>query len=124
MHSFEYRDVASLRAWLLTIARNHIRSSIRRKAPQFGDIARDLVESGLIRPSEIISKDEQIKRLESAIIKLPARYRDVLQARYRDGMTFEAVAELRPESAGAIRGIHRNALDALRKLLNIKSGAN
>ncbi len=124
MDNFEYRDATRLRAWLLAIARNHIRSCIRRKAPQFGDIARDLVESGLLRPSEIMSKDEQIKRLESAIAKLPARHQDILRSRYREGMTFEAVAELRPESAAAVRGLHRNALDALRKLLNVKSVAS
>ncbi len=110
--------------WLLTIARNHIRSSIRKRAPQFGEIAKELVESGVLRPSEIVSKNEQIKQLESAIKKLPVRYQIILRSRYVDELSFEDLALCRTESAGALRGLHRNAISALRKVIKTSSRGN
>lgn len=119
--TFEYRGEASLRSWLFKIAQNVIRTKIRRKSPQLVEVAETLIESGVLRPSEIMSKREQCESLGAALEGLPVHYQVLLRMRYIEGCSFEEIASSQCTTAAGARGQHRSAIQSLRRLFQIST---
>lgn len=119
--SFHYQGEASLRGWLMRIAQNYIRSRIRKHSPQLTEIAHSIIESGILTPSEITSRNEQLLRLSAALKKLPDHHQEVLRLRYVEGFTFEEIAQTLGLTSSAVRGLHRNAIQSLKKFFQVSS---
>ncbi|MEM8671719.1 MAG: sigma-70 family RNA polymerase sigma factor [Planctomycetota bacterium] len=118
LETFEYRNEASLRAWLRVIARNVVRGKIRLKShcSELGEFANSIIESGILRPSELIRQRETVEIVQVAILRLPETHRELLMMRYVECATFEEIARLTGESPSCIRGRHRNAIDMLTRM--------
>ena len=122
IHSFEYQNGAKLHAWLRTIAKNIIRNRIRKfknkTATQLGELAETLTESGILSASDIFKKDEEKNLLTAACCRLSDSHREILNRHYVDGLSFEQIGRELQKSSSAIRGLHRNALNCLRKYVH------
>ena len=93
------RVEASLKAWLLRVARNRCINQLRRKRPDYFselDAERQedelptlvaLVDTGPL-PEELVERHEVQQCLRVAIQALPPRYRSVVYLRYVAGMSF------------------------------------
>lgn len=68
-------------------------------------------------PSQNVVDQEQLERLRRAIERLPEDYRRVVQLRYQEGLTFEAVGERMGRTATAARLLWRRALERIKHVI-------
>jgi RNA polymerase sigma-70 factor, ECF subfamily len=120
----EFQNDSMLLAWLKKIANNIAISLIRKKdagttlfANNSSDIAQQLLDSGELTPSDLVSAKENRQLLALAVTKLAENHQRVIQMRYHEQLQFEEIAHALNTTAGAARGLHRNALDKLRDYL-------
>jgi RNA polymerase sigma-70 factor (ECF subfamily) len=69
-------------------------------------------------PSAIASQEEDVRRLEQAIARLPGDYREVVRLRYREHRSFEEIAPLLRRSLDATRQLWKRAIRQLRAELS------
>jgi RNA polymerase sigma-70 factor (ECF subfamily) len=72
-------------------------------------------------PSEKVVDQEQLERLSQAIEHLSEDYRRVVQLRYQEGLTFEAVGERMGRTATAVRLLWRRALERIKHDLGVEA---
>jgi RNA polymerase sigma-70 factor (ECF subfamily) len=127
--SFDGVSEAQLRAWL--------RCLLMHKAAQLGrryrgtrkrqlsrEIPLGVVDAFAPRPSQIAGRsptpsvvviaDEQLRRVNEAISRLPADYRQVMMLRYQQAMSFEEVGQRLGRSPDAARMLWARALEKLK----------
>lgn len=103
--SASLRDDTSLRAWLLTVARNlyisHCRSRLieLERLPQF--FAESARRESSQSPLEVVVDNDVHSRLEEALAQLPYQYREAL--------LLVGVEQLKPSLAAAVCGISGEA---------------
>jgi len=66
---------------------------------------------------EKAERDELAIRLTVALEKLPQARRDVLRARFFDGLSFEEISQQTGKKAGALRVLAFRAIEQLRELM-------
>ncbi|XZE43942.1 RNA polymerase sigma factor [Pirellulaceae bacterium SH467] len=120
----DFQNDVMLLAWLKKIASNVAISLIRKKdastslfASGSSDIAQQLLDSGELTPSGLVSAEENRQLLALAVLKLAENHQRVIQLRYHEKLQFEEIAVALNTTAGAARGLHRNALEKLRDYL-------
>lgn len=69
-------------------------------------------------PSVQVMADEQLRRLQDAIGRLPVDYRQVIALRYQQGLTFDDVGQRLGRSADAARMLWARAVDRLKQELH------
>ncbi len=84
-------------AWLTAICRNEARSMLRQtpKAESLGD--RDV-------PEETREEDPDVDLVRQAIRRLPVDARELLYLKYRNELSYEAIAELLDTTPQAVHG--------------------
>jgi len=73
------------------------------------------LDAGAATPSVQMMRDEQTEALERALARLPEDYRRVIQLRYREEQSFEAIAELMQRSQNAVRKLWSRAIERLQQ---------
>jgi RNA polymerase sigma-70 factor, ECF subfamily len=124
-HSAEFSNDVQLLAWLKRIATNTAISSIRKKTPKLfhvngssgNSMIDQLFDSGGVTPSKAVSQNENRQLLWIALSKLAPQHREVIELHYLQHKSFVEIAEMLGNTSGAIRGLHRTALDHLRDML-------
>ncbi len=120
----QFQNDSMLLGWLKRIANNVAISFIRKKdssttlfTSSSNDIAQSLLDTGELTPSTLVSAEENRQLLAIAVTKLSENHQRVIQMRYHEQLPFEEIALVLNTTAGAARGLHRNALDKLREYL-------
>lgn len=134
---FEPRGADAFRRWLLTLARNELRDELKKLGAQKrgGELRR--VEPGADEehlvalfqrvavshgtPSMSAAKAEIGLAVRNAIAMLPEPHRSVVRLRDLEELGFDAIAERLQRSATAVRGLHREACERLRRILETAS---
>lgn len=121
---------ASLRAWLLRIARNLAlnarRDGARRGAAPLAegdsDEGRGLpADPRATRPDAPLERDEEVAALRAALDGLQAPDREVLDLRYQHGLAFDEIGAVVGSSGAAVKQRAWRALSKLRALLGESS---
>lgn len=103
--------------WLLTIAGNAARDTLRRRRLQVEVLQDD--EAGVLEPSVEVPQSDpgQRRRIEAAFAQLPAQQRECVLLHKVEGLSFEQIAQMLEitETAARIRA-HRG-YEKLRQLL-------
>ena len=117
----------SLRAWLYRIAHNLVVDHFRRR-PISSDVSIDLfdetlpIEAGsgsdLNDPVQRVEDLVEQGRLESALHQLTPEQQHVLALRFGEGLRTRQVAKIMDKTSGAVEGLQRRALAALRRILS------
>jgi len=123
-----YRNMGTLASvdafmpWLFAIARNvrnsaaADRTALRRSEPGGLDLAGEPAdESPGARPEATAAAREQVAALRRALERLPARQRQCLLLRARDGLAYEEIATLLRLSANTVRNHIAQARETLRR---------
>ena len=76
------------------------------------------LDAGTSTPSALMMLAEQTEALERAVAKLPEDYRQVIQLRYREERSFEAIAELMQRTQNAVRKLWSRAIERLQQELD------
>jgi RNA polymerase sigma-70 factor (ECF subfamily) len=117
---------AQLRAWLRCLLLHRLSKQRRRfcKTRKRGierECRLEEVDTSLLAagptPSQIVSASEQLERFHRAIEALPDDYRLVLQLRYQEGLTFEAIGTRMGRTANAVRLLWLRAVERIKQSL-------
>jgi RNA polymerase sigma factor (sigma-70 family) len=111
--------------WFLRIAKNHACDLLKRRKPgelppsrYAVSLAHELIHSGELSPEEVAVIRDNQKHLWVAMQELKGEwYREVIELRYMEQLTFEEIAIRLDTSAARVRGIHKRALETLRTQL-------
>ena len=129
-HLPEYRRAGSLRSWLLGIARNmakqHVRTEIRRRARETGPLAVQLAKWRLDRlENERVDGEDQehvFAVLRKCIERLSPESRRAVEEHYFRNETLESIAKRQGRSGGAVRMMLLRVRTALGKCIGGKLG--
>ncbi len=110
-HLPEYRGTGGLRSWLLGIARNmakqHIRTEIRRRERETGPLAVQLARWRLARlenePVDGEDQEQVFAVLRKCIDRPSSESRHVVEEHYFGHQTLESIAKRQGRSGGAVR---------------------
>ena len=118
LEDFTYTNEGDFLRWLRTIAENRIRDNLEKMHADKRDIRKETPlnecastsRDGLARipeparnttPSAILSRREELDRLEKAIDKLKPEYREVIVLAKIDGLSYQEIGDRLDKSADA-----------------------
>ncbi len=130
LENFTYENEGDFMRWLSKIAENRIRDNLDRLHADKRDIRREIPlnnyrqvnQDSFVRnfepmksttPSMIISKQEDLDKLEKAIDKLKPEYKEVIILTKIEGLSYKEAAEQLHKSPDAVRMILSRAIQAL-----------
>ncbi len=114
-----FRGDSQLFTWLYRIATNEAISFLKQKKRRafvsFSDLEYEMA-SGL--DNDVLFTGDQIqKKLQEAILKLPAQQRLVFNMKYFDGMKYEEISEILDLSVGGLKATYHHAVKKITKYL-------
>jgi RNA polymerase sigma-70 factor (ECF subfamily) len=107
----------NVRAYLFRIAHNWITDRCRRQLPVSVSLKENLPADPEGNPSELLSQNQDLRRIQSALLRLPAEQRQVIELRYLEGWSHMKVAEALGKTVEATRALQYRAMEALRQIL-------
>ena len=130
LENFTYKNEGDFMRWISKIAENRIRDNLDKLHADKRDIRREIPldnyrqadKDSFVRnfepmktttPSMIISKQEDLDKLEKAIDKLKPEYKEVIILTKIEGLSYKEVAEQLGKSPDAVRMILSRAIQAL-----------
>jgi RNA polymerase sigma-70 factor (ECF subfamily) len=129
LDDFTYKNEGDFVRWLSTIAENVLRGNLKKLHAGKRDIRREVplgygpttgnrlvVNPGPIdatTPSVIMSKKEDLARLEKAIDQLKPEYREVIILTKIEGLSYKEISERLGKSNDAVRKLISRAILAL-----------
>jgi RNA polymerase sigma-70 factor (ECF subfamily) len=130
IEGFVYKNEGDFLRWLSTIAQNILRDNLDRLYAEKRDIRREIrlhkntatTARGSVRipcaiesttPSVIISRKEELDKLEKAMHKLKPEYRNVIILAKIDRLTYKEIGEKLGKSADAAGHLLLRAMEAL-----------
>jgi len=113
-------DVQNLRAWIFRVGLNAAKDMQRsawhrRSKPIAGD--ETMIVGREVSPGEQLEEQEDLSRLQSAILELRSDEKEVFLLRQNGGFTYEEIADIRSAPVGTVKTQMRSALQKLRKIL-------
>jgi RNA polymerase sigma-70 factor (ECF subfamily) len=130
-HRFHGDTAEALRAWLNRILLNNLANAARsyrrtekreldREVP-FAEVPTGLRCAGLAAPGPTPSKQavarEENAELERVLARLPGPYREVIELRHQDQLSFEEIGRRLGRSAEAARKLWARAVEQLQAIL-------
>jgi len=121
-----FKPEYKFKSWLYEISKNTCLDYLKKnKALTFSELdkfddnfyAECLLDDKSISPLEIASLSGDAGIINSAMEKLPEKYKTTLNMRYQQGLKFREIAEILQESIDTIKTRHRRAIIYLRKLI-------
>jgi RNA polymerase sigma-70 factor (ECF subfamily) len=120
---FAGQEVPELLRWVGQIAAHVVVSWERRRGAEKRDRRREVAGlqflAGAVSrdatPEQRVLRDEEAVRLAEALERLPQSYREVIQGRVFDLLSFASLSERTGKSAGALRVLCLRAVERLRK---------
>ena len=130
LEDFTYKNEGDFLRWLSTIAENRLRDNLDKLHSDKRDICKEVrfdnsgptTAGGFVRtpgpvdvttPSVIMSRKEDLAKLEKAIDKLKAEYREVIVLTKIEGLSYKEVGERLGKSTGAVGMLLSRAMVAL-----------
>jgi RNA polymerase sigma-70 factor (ECF subfamily) len=127
---FTYRDEGDFLRWLSRIVENRLRDNVDKLHAGKRDIRKEVrlddqeqtTGSGLVRtagpidvttPSVIMSRKEEMDKLEKAIDALKPEYREVIVLKRLEGLSYKEIGERLGKSADAIGMLLSRAMVSL-----------
>jgi len=112
------RDVASLRSWLLTIARNEFLQVVRNRNPEVTGLDALPEPPALDPPADALAVHaERDAELRRAVARLDSPLRQTVALHYFQDLSLREVAEVLRLPRGTVKSRLNRALDTLRGLL-------
>jgi len=120
LKDFTYKDEGDFLRWLSTIAENRLRDNLEKLHADKRDIRKEIrldnhspsTGDGFVRipapidsttPSVIMSRKEELDKLEKAIDELKPEYREVIILKRIEGLSYKEIGERLGRSPDAIR---------------------
>lgn len=110
-HLSDFRSIGTIRSWLLGMAKNmakqHIRSTIRRRERETGPLATQMAKWKLERlethAQTTSDQEEVLAQLRHCLERLSPESRNVVEQHYFCRTTIKSIAARQQRSAGSVR---------------------
>ncbi|MDR2172148.1 MAG: sigma-70 family RNA polymerase sigma factor [Planctomycetaceae bacterium] len=119
------QNVTNTRSWLYRTARNLIIDYCRRRnhaayPVAIGDMIKTIPANIInYNPQNISEKKENINMMIKELNNLSQRHREVLRLKFQEGLKYAEIAEVINEPITTVSWLLHEALDKLRKKLNV-----
>jgi RNA polymerase sigma-70 factor (ECF subfamily) len=130
LDGFTYKDEGDFVRWLSKIAENELRGNLKKLHADKRDIRKEVrldnyrstTEGGFVKtpgpidattPSVIMSKKEDLEKLEKAIDELKPEYREVIVLTKIERLSYEEIGVRLDKSSDAVRMLATRAMAAL-----------
>jgi RNA polymerase sigma-70 factor (ECF subfamily) len=122
LEGFTYKNEGDFVRWLSKIAENELRGNLRKLHADKRDIRKDVrlnenrsspAPMDATTPSVILSKRDELARLEKAIDELKPEYREVIILTKIDGLSYNEMGQRLGKSDEAIRKLVSRAMAEL-----------
>lgn len=119
LHEFNFQS--KLSTWIATIAYRHAINHLRRQRMQFQEIPEE--EGWADRfverqdPAEILSAEDEDKRVMLFVDQLPPQYKAVLTLFHLDGMNYAAIGQVMDMPEGTVKSYLFRARNLLKEKL-------
>ena len=130
LESFAYKNEGDFLRWISKIAENRIRDNIDKlhadkrdirkeiplkdnERPSQDSFIRDFAPADSTTPSMIISKREELDKLEKAMDELKPEYKEVISLTKIEGLSYEEVGKRLSKSSDAVRMLLARAMAEL-----------
>lgn len=112
-----FRGQSAFRTWLLTIATNEARGSIRRRANRRETSLADApeIEARGSPADQRMVRGQEVERVRSLLARLPEKQRLAVQLRVDEGLAFREVGRVIGSSEGAARVNYHHGIKRLRE---------
>ena len=111
-----FRGQSAFRTWLLTIATNEARGTIRRRKTRRETSLADApeLEANDGPPDRSVARREEVDRVRDLLARLPEKQRLAVQLRVEEGLAFREVGRIIGSSEGAARVNYHHGIKRLR----------
>ncbi|MEJ2704213.1 MAG: sigma-70 family RNA polymerase sigma factor [Sedimentisphaerales bacterium] len=130
LEDFTYKNEGDFVRWLSKIAENELRGNLRRLHAEKRDVRKEVRLNHYVRttgsgfpknlgpieattPSVIMSRKEDLRRLETAMDQLKPHYREAIVLTKIEGLSYEEIGRRLDMSADAVRMLATRAMVAL-----------
>jgi RNA polymerase sigma-70 factor, ECF subfamily len=116
---FEGRSPEQLTFWLRSILLNYLHNVVKAYGAEKRDVSREqpvdsqIAQVGPASPSQWLVAREQRERFNSALSRLPAEWRRVIQWRHRENLSFEEISRRLVKSEDTARRLWARAIRQL-----------
>ena len=117
----KFRMESSLYTWVYRIATNEALTHIKRKEritsipfESGGEVLSDLVDS-----APLMDGDEISRKLQKAVLQLPAKQRLIFNMKYFDDMKYNEISEVLNTTVGGLKASYHLAVKKIEKFLEI-----
>jgi RNA polymerase sigma-70 factor (ECF subfamily) len=116
-----FREDSRLFTWIYRIATNEALTFIKRKkrisSIPFDEGGEEL--SSIIDTAPLISGDEISKKLQKAVMQLPAKQRLIFNMKYFDEMKYEDISDVLGTTVGGLKASYHLAVKKIEKYLEL-----
>lgn len=125
----QYVEQGHFESWLFRIALNRLRDDARRRKRHARSVGDSGTFEALTDPGAAVgagkgADPDDVDALRTALAKLSASDREVIDLRHMGGMSFKQMAELLQEPLGTLLARHHRALQKLRSLMDGTGGGS
>jgi RNA polymerase sigma-70 factor (ECF subfamily) len=112
-------DKGNFKTWIFGIAKNAAIDFLRtnKKSLPLSEVA-ELIADPKPPLLELAEQQGKAQTIKIAMANLPDKYRQVVSSHYKQGFTFQQIAESLGESLNTVKSRYRRALILLRKFLS------
>ena len=106
----QYDGKHEFSTWLYTVARNLTIDYLRKKSPVSLDGLMENEDHAPLEPAdtrpmawEVVQQHEQAERINVAMVRIPAEYREAIVLRFQDGLALEEIAAVTGAPLGTVK---------------------
>src|SRR6202167_853483 len=106
----QYDGKREFSTWLFAVARNLTIDYLRKKSPVSLDGLMENEDHAPLEPSdtrpmawEVVQQHEQAERINVAMVRIPAEYREAIVLRFQDGLALEDIAAVTGAPLGTVK---------------------
>jgi len=106
----QYDGKHEFSTWLYAVARNLTIDYLRKKSPLSLDGLMEDEEHAPLEPAdtrpmawEVVQQHEQAERINTALVSIPAEYRETMVLRFQEGLALEEIATITGAKLGTVK---------------------
>ena len=122
----QYDGKHEFSTWLYAVARNLTIDYLRKKSPVSLDGLMDDEEHAPLEPAdtapmawEVVQQHEQAERIGTALIGIPAEYRETVVLRFQEGLDLEEIATVTGAKLGTVKSRLYRGMNMLMSRLKV-----
>lgn len=117
----KYDSRFSFSQWVYTITLNTFRDQCRKRKHYVAETEYPLIPDDALTPEETVISREQYDRLKSCMRRLDPKYRDIIELRFFNELSYEEIAERLGRPIGTVKTQIHRAKELLSQIISVNT---